>query len=65
MSDGYRVIVGADDGKRHMLDAGGVRYLTEEQPGTWDLAIRAGNWPAIVQFAKNVLATPDPDCEAP
>jgi len=57
--DGFRLITDVG-GVRHLVDAGGVRYLTEERPATWDIAIGGGNWPAIVQFAKDVLATPDP-----
>jgi len=56
---GYTLITGTD-GHRHLVDAGGVRYLTETEPGTWELAISAGNWAAIRQFAEDVLATPDP-----
>lgn len=58
--DGFRIIDGTG-GHRHMVDAGGVRYLTETGPGCWELAIGAGNWAAIMQFARNVLATPAPD----
>lgn len=56
---GFRLITDTG-GTRHLVDAGGVRYLTETQPGHWELAVRSGNWPAITQFAKAVLATPDP-----
>jgi len=57
---GYRLINGAD-GQRHLVDAGGVRYLTETEPGYWELALSGGNWAAVRQFAEDVLATPDPD----
>jgi hypothetical protein len=57
---GLRIIDGTD-GHRHLVDAGGVRNLTEESPGFWDLAMTAGNWAAIQGFARAVLATPDPD----
>ena len=43
------------------MDAGGVRYFTEMNPGFWELALGGGNWAAIEQFAKHILATPDPD----
>ncbi len=57
---GYQLITGPG-GVRHLVDAGGIRYLTETEPDRWDLAISAGNWAAIRQFAEDVLATPDPD----
>jgi hypothetical protein len=59
-ASGFRLITDTS-GVRHMVDAGGVRQLTEEQPGIWDLAIAAGNWHGIVQFAKGVLGAPDPE----
>jgi hypothetical protein len=54
---GFRLITDVD-GIRHMVDAGGVRQLTEidRERGYWELAVSSGNQAAIVQFAAGILA---------
>jgi len=59
MTSAFRVVTAAD-GKRDMVDADGIRQATETAPGIWELAAVGGNWPGIVEFAKGILATPDP-----
>lgn len=42
-------------GTTHIVDEGGVRQLTRTAPDWWELAFSAGNWAAIVRFARGVL----------
>lgn len=46
------------DGTRHLVDAAGVRYLTEEHPGHWYIAIAATGWHGWRDLAQAVLAVP-------
>lgn len=48
------------DGHRHLVDASGVRYFTEDEPGYWEAAVVAGNWAAWQRLAAQITATPDP-----
>jgi hypothetical protein len=48
------------DGIRHLVDAGGVRYFTEETPGYWCAAVKAASWGAWQAVAEALIATPEP-----
>jgi hypothetical protein len=58
-SPAYRLITDTS-GVRHLVDGGGVRYFTEEQPGSWYIAVEAGNWAAWQGIAGALLETPEP-----
>lgn len=49
-----------DTGKPTMVDHGGVRYFTEEEPGAWAIGVTCANWAAWRKIAEQILGTPDP-----
>jgi hypothetical protein len=55
----YRLITDTE-GTRHLVDSGGVRYFTEEEPGTWSIAVSGGNWAAWQAIAESLQQTPEP-----
>jgi hypothetical protein len=54
--NGFKLITD-DQGLRTLVDAGGVRYFTEEQPGLWVAGVDAGSWDAWRSIAVLIAAT--------
>ena len=59
VSKAYRLITDTG-GTRHLVDGGGVRYFTEEEPGFWAIAVSSGNWAAWQAIAESLRQTPEP-----
>lgn len=60
----YRLITDIG-GTRHLVDGGGVRYFTEEEPGLWAIAVSGGNWAAWQAIAESLRQTPEPEQALP
>lgn len=58
-SKAYRLITDTG-GTRHLVDGGGVRYFTEEEPGMWAIAVSGANWAAWQGLAESLRQTPEP-----